>query len=160
MRYGLGYDIHRLVKGRKLFLGGVQIPFPQGLLGHSDADVLLHAVCDAMLGAAGERDIGYHFPTTDNAYKGISSLELLRQTLCIIKKKKYQPTNIDVVVLAEAPKIGKYVEQIKKNIAGVLKIQKNCIGIKATTNEGVGLIGKGQAIAAMAIVCLKKLASK
>jgi 2-C-methyl-D-erythritol 2,4-cyclodiphosphate synthase len=154
-RVGLGYDIHRLVKGRKLFLGGALIPFPKGLLGHSDADVLLHAVCDAMLGAAGERDIGYHFPTTDEAYKGISSLELLHQTLRIIKKKRYQPANIDVVVLAEAPKIGKYVKQIKKNIAQVLKIKKNCIGIKATTNEGVGLIGKGQAIAAMAIVSLK-----
>lgn len=157
MRVGLGYDIHRLVKGRKLFLGGVQIPFQKGLLGHSDADVLLHAVCDAMLGAAGERDIGYHFPNTDNTYQDISSLELLSQTLRIIKKKKYQPGNIDVVVLAEAPKIGKYVEQIKKNIAAVLKIQKNCIGIKATTNEGVGLIGKGQAIAAMAIVSMVKL---
>ncbi len=156
-RVGVGYDIHRLVKGRKLFLGGVQIPFQQGLLGHSDADVLLHAVCDAMLGAAGERDIGYHFPTTDDTCQGISSLELLSQTLRIIRKKKYQPANIDVVVLAEAPKIGKYVDQIKKNIATVLKIKKNCIGIKATTNEGVGLIGKGQAIAAMAIVSLKKV---
>ncbi len=159
-RVGLGYDIHRLVKGRKLFLGGVQIPFTKGLLGHSDADVLLHAVCDALLGAAGERDIGYHFPTTDDAYKGISSLELLSQALRIIKKKKYQPVNVDVVVLAEAPKIGKYVDQIKKNIAAVLKIQKNRIGIKATTNEGVGLIGQGQAIAALAIVSLNKLASK
>jgi len=160
MRYGLGYDIHRLVKGRKLFLGGVQIPFQKGLLGHSDADVLLHAVCDAMLGAAGERDIGYHFPDTDDAYKNISSLELLRQTWRIIKKEKCRIVNIDVVVLAEAPKIGKYVEQIKNNIATVLKISKSCIGIKATTNEGVGLIGKGQAIAAMAIVSLVKLASK
>ncbi|MDD5131111.1 MAG: 2-C-methyl-D-erythritol 2,4-cyclodiphosphate synthase [bacterium] len=160
MRYGLGYDIHRLVKGRKLFLGGVQIPFQKGLLGHSDADVLLHAVCDAMLGAAGERDIGYHFPDTDDAYKNISSLELLRQTWRIIKKEKCRIVNIDVVVLAEEPKIGKYVEQIKNNIATVLKISKSCIGIKATTNEGVGLIGKGQAIAAMAIVSLVKLASK
>ncbi|MDD5259507.1 MAG: 2-C-methyl-D-erythritol 2,4-cyclodiphosphate synthase [bacterium] len=155
-KIGLGYDIHRLVKGRKLFLGGVKIPFTKGLLGHSDADVLLHAVCDALLGAVGERDIGYHFPTTDDTYQGISSLELLSQTLRIIKKHKYHPSNIDIVVLAEAPKIGKYVEQIKKNIAGVLKMRKNCIGIKATTNEGVGFIGKGQAIAALAIVSLNR----
>jgi 2-C-methyl-D-erythritol 2,4-cyclodiphosphate synthase len=160
MRYGLGYDIHRLIKGRKLFLGGVQIPFQKGLLGHSDADVLLHAVCDAMLGAAGERDIGYHFPTTSERYRGISSLILLQKVYAMLQKKKYLVNNLDIVVIAQAPKVSIYRTRIRKNIAKILKISDNKIGLKATTNEGVGLIGKGQAIAAMAIVSLKKLASK
>ena len=155
MLVGLGYDIHQLVKGRKLFLGGVKIPFRKGLLGHSDADVLLHAVCDAVLGAIGERDIGYHFPNTDPKYKNISSLRLLQKVNNIGKRKKYTVNNLDIVVIAEAPKIGKYVNLMKKNIAGILGINKTRIGIKATTNEGVGLIGEGTAIAAFAIVSIK-----
>jgi len=155
MLVGLGYDIHQLVKGRKLFLGGVKIPFRKGLLGYSDADVLLHAVCDAMLGAIGERDIGYHFPNTAPKYKNISSLLLLQKVNTMLKRKKYKINNLDIVVIAEAPKIGKYASHMKKNIAGILGINKTRIGIKATTNEGVGLLGKEKAIAAFAIVSIK-----
>lgn len=155
MLVGLGYDIHQLVKGRELFLGGVKIPFRKGLLGHSDADVLLHAVCDAVLGAIGERDIGYHFPNTDPKYKNISSLRLLQKVNNIGKRKKYTVNNLDIVVIAEAPKIGKYVNLMKRNIAGILGISQARIGIKATTNEGVGLLGEGKAIAAFAIVSIK-----
>ena len=155
MRVGLGYDIHRLVKGRKLFLGGVEIPFIKGLLGHSDADVLLHAVCDALLGAIGERDIGYHFPNSDPKYKNISSLELLRQVGNILQKKGYKVNNIDLVVIAEKPKIIEYIDQIKGNIAKSLRMTVKNIGVKATTNEGVGDIGRGKAIAAYAAVSVK-----
>ncbi len=155
MMVGLGYDIHQLVKGRKLFLGGVKIPFIKGLLGHSDADVLLHAVCDSMLGAIGERDIGYHFPNIDLKYKNISSLLLLQKVSDILKRKKYKVNNLDVVVIAEEPKISKYANNMKKNIADILGINKARIGIKATTNEGVGLIGKRKAIAAFAMVSIK-----
>ncbi|MBI5554684.1 MAG: 2-C-methyl-D-erythritol 2,4-cyclodiphosphate synthase [Elusimicrobia bacterium] len=155
MRIGLGYDIHRLVKARKLFLGGVQIPFQKGLLGHSDADVLLHAVCDALLGAIGEKDIGYHFPNAEQKYKDISSLGLLRQVGKILKKKGYKVNNIDLVVIAEKPKIIEYIDQMKKNIAGVLTISVNTVGIKATTNEGIGDIGRAKAIAAYAVVSVE-----
>ncbi len=156
MLVGLGYDIHQLVKGRKLFLGGVKIPFRKGLLGHSDADVLLHAVCDAMLGSIGERDIGYHFPNTAQKYKNISSLLLLQKVHDMVKRKKYKINNLDIVLIAEAPKIGKYVGRMKKNMTGILGVSNTRIGIKATTNEGVGLIGAGKAIAAFAIVSLKR----
>lgn len=155
MRVGLGYDIHRLVKGRKLFLGGVQIPFIKGLLGHSDADVLLHAVCDALLGAVGERDIGYHFPNTDQKNKDISSLELLRQVGKILQKKGYKVNNIDVVVIAEKPRIIEYIDQMKENIAKSIGIAVKNIGIKATTNEGIGDIGRGKAIAAHAVASVE-----
>lgn len=156
MLVGLGYDIHCLVKGRKLILGGVKIPFAKGLLGHSDADVLLHAVCDAMLGAVGERDIGYHFPNTNPKYKNISSLLLLRKVNDLLEQKKYRLNNLDVVLIAEEPKIGKYISQMKEIIAEPLGLHKARIGIKATTNEGVGLIGKGEAIAAFCLVSVVK----
>jgi len=155
MLIGLGYDIHQLVKGRELFLGGVKIPFTKGLLGHSDADVLLHAVCDGMLGAIGERDIGYHFPNSELKYKNISSLELLRQVDKIVRNKGFKVNNIDIVVIAEQPKISEYIEQMKKNIAKTIGIALKNIGVKATTNEGIGDIGRGKAIAAHAVVSVK-----
>lgn len=156
MRVGLGYDIHQLVKGRKLFLGGVKIPFIKGLLGHSDADVLLHAACDALLGAIGERDIGYHFPNSDQKYKDISSLELMRQVGKILQKKGYKVNNIDVIIIAEKPKINEYIDQMKENIAKSIGMAVKNIGIKATTNEGIGDIGRGKAIAAHAVVSVNK----
>lgn len=154
MRIGIGYDIHRCVEGRKLFLGGVEIPFDKGLLGHSDADVLLHAVCDALLGAAGEGDIGTYFPNTDEQYKNISSLVLLEKVAKVLRDKGYHVVNIDVVLIAEAPKIMQYVPEMKKKIAKILSVTFNDIGIKATTQEGVGSIGKGEAICAQAIALI------
>ncbi|MBN1405690.1 MAG: 2-C-methyl-D-erythritol 2,4-cyclodiphosphate synthase [Candidatus Omnitrophica bacterium] len=152
MRIGIGYDIHRLVKGRKLVLGGVQIPHKKGLLGHSDADVLLHAVCDALLGAAGLPDIGKYFPNTDKRFKNISSLKLLDKTLAIIKQKKYSIQNIDTMILAQAPKISPYRNKMILNIAKTLKIKPDKINIKATTEEGTR---KTEAIAAYAVALLK-----
>lgn len=154
MRIGIGYDIHRFVVGRKLFLGGVEIPYEKGLLGHSDADVLLHAVCDALLGAAGEGDIGTYFPNTDEQYKNISSLVLLEKVAKVLRDKGYHVVNIDVILIAEAPKIMQYVPEMKKKIAAVLSVTPDDIGIKATTQEGVGSIGKGEAICAQAIALI------
>ncbi len=156
MLVGLGYDIHCLVKGRKLFLGGVKIPFKKGLDGHSDADVILHALCDAMLGAAGERDIGYHFPNTSQKYKNISSLLLLGKVNDLLEQKNFRVNNLDIVLIAEEPKIGKYVDQMKEIIGEALNVSKARIGVKATTNEGVGLIGQGEAIAAFCLVSIIK----
>jgi len=153
MRIGTGFDIHRLREGRRLVLGGVDIPYVKGLEGYSDADVLLHAVSDALLGAAGLPDIGKHFPDTDARFKGISSLELLRQVAVIIGEKGFKVNNIDSVVVAEEPRISPFVEKMKEKIAGVLGISADRVGIKATTNEGVGSIGRGEAITAQA-VCL------
>ena len=151
MHVGIGYDIHRLVPDRKLILGGIEIPFDQGLLGHSDADVLVHAVCDALLGAAGLGDIGQHFPDTDPAYKDISSLHLLAQTADMVSKKKYRIQNIDAIVFAEAPKISPYRQSIQQNLARTLEVSADCINIKATTTEGLGFIGRGEGIGAMAV---------
>ena len=153
---GIGYDVHRLVKGRKLILGGVEIPHRLDLEGHSDADVLLHAVCDAILGAAGKGDIGEHFPNTDAKYKGISSLKLLAQVNQVINKAGYSVVNIDVALLAEEPKLTPYKAQMKANIAKELKLDSNLVNIKATTNEGLGFIGKKEGIAAYAVVLLEK----
>ena len=152
-RVGIGYDIHRLVDGRKLVLGGVEIPFDKGLEGHSDADVLLHSICDAMLGAAGEGDIGIQFPNTDVSFKGISSLELLKRTKNIIMQKGFSVSNLDSVVIAEAPKILPYRDAMISNIAGALEIDISQVNVKATTSEGIGAIGKGEGISAYA-VCL------
>ncbi|MCX5748665.1 MAG: 2-C-methyl-D-erythritol 2,4-cyclodiphosphate synthase [Candidatus Saganbacteria bacterium] len=153
MRIGIGFDVHRLVKGRKLILGGIEIPFSKGLLGHSDADVLLHAVMDAMLGAAGLGDIGINFPPSDKKYKGISSLKLLKDVAGKIRSAGYSIANIDSNIIAEMPKMsvhtGKMIEQISK----VLKIHPSSISIKSKTAEGLGSIGKGKAIASQA-VCL------
>ena len=153
---GIGYDIHRLVPGRKLILGGVEIPFEKGLLGHSDADVLLHAVIDALLGATGLGDIGMHFPDTDSEFKDISSLTLLERTYAMIKEKGYAVRNIDSTVFAEAPQISPYREQIRKKIAKVIEIDAERVNIKATSTEGLGMIGKGEGIAAICVVLLMK----
>jgi len=138
-RVGLGYDVHRLVKGRKLILGGVEIPHSKGLEGHSDADVLLHSICDAILGAAGYKDIGHQFPNTDNKFKNISSLILLEESYKLIKKKKYSIENIDCAIILEEPKIYKYIEQMTEKISKIIKTKN--ISIKATTSEGLGFIG-------------------
>lgn len=155
-RIGIGYDIHRLVDGRKLFVGGVEIPYIQGLLGHSDADVLLHAICDALLGAAGEGDIGEHFPDTDPRYGGISSRELLKTVCELVRKKGFLIANIDTVVIAQEPKLFPFKKQMQEAIAGILNIKEDCVNIKAKTNEGLGEIGRKEAIAAYAVVIISK----
>ncbi|MFH0876674.1 MAG: 2-C-methyl-D-erythritol 2,4-cyclodiphosphate synthase [Candidatus Omnitrophota bacterium] len=156
MKIGIGYDIHRLVKGRKLFLGGVRVPSKKGLLGHSDADVILHAVCDALLGAMGTGDIGLLFPNTDRKYKNISSLVLLKRVAGLLKKNSFRVGNIDVMLLLEAPEIGRYRETMKAHISKALGIGISQVSLKATTNEGTGDIGKGKACAAYAVVLIKK----
>lgn len=148
---GIGYDIHRLSENRKLYLGGVKIKFDKGLVGHSDGDVLLHAICDALLGAANLGDIGQHFPPDNNKYKNISSNEILTKTSKFLENSGLLAKNIDAVVIAEAPKILPYVNAMKKNIATILKISENSISIKGKTNEGMGEIGEGKAIAVWAI---------
>ena len=153
MRIGSGYDVHKLVEGRKLILGGVQIDFDKGLLGHSDADVLTHAIMDALLGAAGMGDIGKHFPDNDDNYKDISSMKLLYQVLYLLKKQNYSIINIDATVIAQKPKLSAYMDAMKKNIANVLEINESQVNIKATTEEGLGFTGAGLGIAVNA-VCL------
>ena len=156
IKVGIGYDIHKLAKGRKLVLGGIEIKFPQGLLGHSDGDVLTHAIIDALLGAAGKGDIGKHFPDTESRYKNISSIILLKETMKLLAKNKYKINNLDTIIIAESPKIAPYTEKIKEKLAPILKINKELINVKAKTNEGLGEIGKGKAIAAFALVSIKK----
>jgi 2-C-methyl-D-erythritol 2,4-cyclodiphosphate synthase len=155
MRIGLGYDVHKLVKGRKLILGGVTIPHKKGLLGHSDADVLLHALCDSMLGAAGLRDIGYYFSNKDSRWKNISSLVLLQECQKLIRKQKLKVGNIDITLILEEPKISPYIDQMKKNIVKILGIRTTQISIKSTTAEGLGFIGKKQGCSAYSICLLK-----
>jgi 2-C-methyl-D-erythritol 2,4-cyclodiphosphate synthase len=155
-RIGIGYDIHRLIKGRKLVLGGIEIPFDKGLEGHSDADVLLHAVCDAILGALGKGDIGEHFPNTDEQYKGISSLVLLEKVYAIADQEGYRIGNIDCVIQAEEPNLRKYKSQMRSHIADALAVDKNAVNIKATTQEQLGAIGKKEGIAAFASVLLEQ----
>jgi 2-C-methyl-D-erythritol 2,4-cyclodiphosphate synthase len=159
MRVGSGYDIHRLIQGRKLVLGGVMIPFEKGLLGHSDADVVLHALCDALLGAAGLEDIGQHFPDTEPQFKGISSMELLARTFQLIRDKGFYVNNVDATILAEAPKLDPHRSAMKANIAGVLELEPADVNIKATTMERLGAIGKGEAIAAMCVVTIREKSS-
>lgn len=153
MRVGMGYDVHRLTEGRDLILGGVKIPYEKGLLGHSDADVLLHAIMDALLGAAGLGDIGQHFPDTDERYKGISSMELLKSVGALLEDQCYFISNIDATVIAQRPKLASYREQMKQNIAQALKLEPDQVNIKATTEEGLGFTGSGEGISAQA-VCL------
>lgn len=153
-RIGIGYDIHRLVKGRKLFLGGVEIPHKQGLLGHSDGDVLLHAICDSLLGAMSCDDIGRHFPNTDMRYKDIRSSELLKRVYTMMRKKGYSINNLDAVVIAQEPHIGQFKDKMRDVICKILLVKRNAISIKATTAEGVGDIGRNKAIAAYAAVTL------
>ena len=153
MRIGTGYDVHRLVPERNLIVGGVKIPYEKGLLGHSDADVLLHAIMDALLGAAALGDIGLHFPDNDSAYKGISSLLLLKKTGELLLEKGYLIENIDSVIIAQEPKMRPYIEEMRKNIADVLEIEVEQVNVKATTEEGLGFTGAKEGIAASA-VCL------
>ena len=156
MRIGQGYDVHKLVEGRKLILGGVEIPHSLGLLGHSDADVLLHAIMDALLGATALGDIGKHFPDTDDHYKGISSLKLLEHVAQLLQKHGYEIGNIDATVIAQKPKLRPYIEEMEKNIAEVLGISGDQINVKATTEEGLGFTGEQQGISSQAICCLYK----
>ena len=154
MRIGVGYDVHRFAAGRPLVLGGVTVPFPKGLEGHSDADVLLHAICDALLGAAGEGDIGNHFPDTDPRYKNENSLRLLAATVRIIHAKGLSVANLDSTIFAEAPKLHSFRKEMQRNIARTIGVKPACINVKATTTEGLGNIGKGEGIAAMCVVLL------
>ena len=156
MRIGHGYDVHRLVAGRKLILGGVEIPHCLGLDGHSDADVLLHAVSDALLGAAGLRDIGYHFPDSDPQYKGADSLELLRQVGEKVAQKGYCISNIDVTLIAQKPKVGGYVPQMTQNIADALGLSVDRVNVKATTEEGLGFTGMEEGMACHAVCLLEE----
>lgn len=154
MRIGHGYDVHKLVENRKLILGGVEIEYEYGLLGHSDADVLLHAVCDALLGAAALGDIGRHFPDTNPAYKGINSRLLLKETVRLIGEKGYKIENIDCTVIAQKPKLKNYIEQMRENISQDCGIDINCVNVKATTEEGLGFTGDGSGIAAHSVCIL------
>ena len=155
MRIGIGYDVHRLVEGRKLVLGGVTIPFEKGLLGHSDADVLIHAVCDALLGAAGLGDIGLHFPDTDPELKDISSMIILSETYNLLKGKGFSIINLDSTIMAEAPKITPFKATMQKNIARTIEIEPECVNVKATTLETLGMLGKGEGIAALCIALIE-----
>jgi 2-C-methyl-D-erythritol 2,4-cyclodiphosphate synthase len=155
MRVGIGYDVHRLVAGRKLVLGGMDIPFEKGLLGHSDADVLVHAVCDALLGAAGLGDIGLHFPDTDPEYKDMSSIKILAKTYELLNTKNFKVINIDSTIFADDPKLSPYRETMQKNIARTIEIEPECVNVKATTFEGLGMIGRGEGIGAMCIALLE-----
>jgi len=157
LRIGHGYDVHRLAEGRKLIIGGAEIPYDRGLDGHSDADVLLHAVCDALLGAAAMGDIGAHFPDTDERYRGISSMLLLAETVSKIKAQGFEPVNIDSTVIAQAPKLAPYIEQMRRNIASAAGLDISCVNVKATTEEHLGFTGRGEGIAAHAVaLCDKK----
>jgi len=155
LRVGIGYDVHRLKKGRKLILGGIKIDYHLGLDGHSDADVLVHAVMDAMLGAAGLEDIGVYFPDTDIRYKGISSLKLLERVAELVEKEGRKVVNIDSVIIAQKPKVSPYICKMKQKIAQTLDICPQQVGIKATTTEGLGFCGRGEGVAAQSVVLLK-----
>lgn len=155
-RIGFGFDVHPLKEGRKLILGGVEIPYEKGCDGHSDADVLLHALCDALLGAAGLRDIGYYFPNSDERYKNINSMLLLKEVYEKIHGAGYYVGNADITLVLEAPKLKNHIEQMKENIASVLHIRKEDISIKATTNEGMGYVGRGEGVNAFATVLIYK----
>ncbi len=155
MRIGHGYDVHRLAEGRTLIIGGVKIPYEKGLLGHSDADVLVHAIMDALLGALALGDIGMHFPDSDPAYKNADSLVLLRQVFLLVQKEGMHIVNIDSTILAQAPKLAPYIASMRKNLAMTLELAENCINIKATTEEGLGFTGRKEGIAAHAVCLLE-----
>ena len=156
IRFGMGYDVHKLVRGRKLILGGVEIEHTVGLLGHSDADVLLHAIADALLGAAALGDIGRHFPDSDAAYKGISSIVLLEHVRELLLEKKYEIGNVDATIVAQKPKVAPFILQMNENIAMALKIAVDQVNVKATTEEGLGFTGTEQGISAYAVVGIEK----
>ena len=157
MRIGMGYDVHKLVENRSLILGGVDIPYEKGLLGHSDADVLLHAIMDSLLGATALGDIGKHFPDTDSKYKGISSIDLLKEVGLLIESNGYSINNIDSTIIAQAPKMAPHIETMRKNIASALNISIDKINIKATTEEGLGFTGTGQGISSQSICLVTKI---
>lgn len=154
MRVGIGYDVHQLVEGRKLIIGGVEIPWDKGLLGHSDADVLVHAMMDALLGAAGLGDIGRSFPDHDQAYYGVSSLALLEKVREMLSRENYEVINIDAVIMAQNPKMLPYIPQMANHISSVLRIDRLCINIKATTTEKLGFVGREEGIAAQAVALI------
>ena len=155
IRCGIGYDVHRLVEGRKLILGGVEIAHSHGLAGHSDADVLSHAIADALLGATGAGDIGQHFPNTDEAFRDMSSLEILRRVTKLLTDKKARVINVDATVIVEAPKLAPHIPAMRKKIAEAIGVDESRIGIKATTNESLGAIGRSEGIAAMAVAMVE-----
>lgn len=157
MRVGMGYDVHKLVADRDLILGGVTIPYEKGLLGHSDADVLLHAVMDALLGAAALGDIGKHFPDTNPAYEGASSMELLKHVGKLLEEECYMIENIDATIIAQKPKMRDYIDKMEQNIADVLGIEKNQVNVKATTEEGLGFTGTGEGISSQAICSISSM---
>ena len=154
MRVGIGYDVHRLTENRDLMIGGVKIPYEKGLLGHSDADVLLHAIMDALLGAAAMGDIGKHFPDTDPEFEGASSMKLLEHVGKLLEEENYQIINIDATIIAQRPKMAPHIPQMAENVANVLKLEKNQVDIKATTEEGLGFTGTGEWISSQAICAL------
>ena len=157
MRVGMGYDVHKLVEGRDLILGGVNIPYEKGLLGHSDADVLLHAIMDALLGAAALGDIGKHFPDTDDRYKGISSIKLLGEVGKLLDEECYIIENIDATVIAQRPKLRDYIDTMRENIAKTLNIEVGRVNVKATTEEGLGFTGTGEGISSQAVCSLSSM---
>ena len=157
MKIGIGFDVHRLVEGRRLFLGGVEVPFYKGLLGHSDGDVLIHAICDAMLGAISEGDIGVHFPDSDESIKGIESVKILAYVLELTKKKGYRIVNIDAVIIAEEPKVSPYREKIKVRLSEILGIDITSVSVKGKTTEGLGFTGRKEGIAVQAVALLEKV---
>ena len=154
MRIGIGYDIHRLVEGRKLILGGVEIPFEKGLLGHSDSDVLTHAICDALLGAAALGDIGSHFPDTDPRFKGASSLDMLAHVVELLEQQGYRIANVDSIINAEKPKLAPHIASIRNQLATVLRVDVSQVSVKAKTNEKLDAVGRGEAIAAQAVALI------
>jgi len=154
-RSGIGYDIHRLAEDRQLVLGGVEIPHPRGLEGHSDGDVLLHAIADALLGAIGAGDIGHHFPNTDESIRGISSLEILQRVTALLTERRARVVNVDATVIAETPKIAPHIADMRKKIADAIGISEFGVSVKATTNERLGTLGRGEGIAAMAIATVE-----
>ncbi|EUJ33856.1 2-C-methyl-D-erythritol 2,4-cyclodiphosphate synthase [Listeria floridensis FSL S10-1187] len=156
IRIGQGYDVHQLVKGRKMMIGGIEIPHELGLLGHSDADVLLHAITDAVIGAVARRDIGHFFPDTDAAYKDADSAELLREVFREVKKDGYRLSNLDCTVVAEQPKMAPYIDAMRDRIAELLEAEPSQVNVKATTSEQMGFVGRGEGIASMAVVLLEK----
>ena len=157
MRIGMGYDVHRLTEGRDLILGGVKIPYEKGLLGHSDADVLIHAVMDALLGAAALGDIGKHFPDTDPAYEGASSMKLLEHVGKLLEERLYVVENIDATIIAQRPKMAPHIEKMRRNIAAALHLELDQVNVKATTEEGLGFTGTGEGISAQAVACLESV---
>lgn len=157
MLVGFGYDVHRLVEGRKLIIGGVQIPYEKGLEGHSDADVLLHSICDGLLGAMGEGDIGKHFPNTEPRFRGIPSLHLLQSVAAMMAERRLTVENLDTTIVAERPMIGPYIPQMVEKIAKTLDIPGRRVNVKATTSEGLGFVGEGKGIVAYAVVLLKEV---